>query len=129
MMPPSSLTGRKRHAAEPTFGHEDGAFEGTSRSRHDHELVTHHLEQGVSSQARPLLDSAPREEAAMTAKRSFRVFAPVGDLVLAFQGRQEAARAREALLTGGYDDEDVMQFSSVAVEAVPMRAGVSRRVS
>jgi hypothetical protein len=47
--------------------------------------------------------------------RSFGVFAPVGYLVLAFQEEREAAHAREALLTGGYDDEEVMTFSSEQV--------------
>jgi hypothetical protein len=51
----------------------------------------------------------------MTPPRSFGVFAPVGYLVLAFQEEREAAEAREALLTGGYDDEEVMQFSSQQV--------------
>jgi hypothetical protein len=51
----------------------------------------------------------------MTLPRSFGVFAPVGYLVLAFQEEHEAAQARDALLTGGYDDEEVMQFSSQQV--------------
>ena len=51
----------------------------------------------------------------MTPPRSFGVFAPVGYLVLAFQEEREAAQAREALLTGGYDDDDIMQFSSQQV--------------
>ena len=51
----------------------------------------------------------------MTPPRSFGVFAPVGYLVLAFQEEPEAAQARDALLTGGYDDEEVMQFSSQQV--------------
>ena len=47
----------------------------------------------------------------MTPPRSFGVLAPVGFLVLAFQEEREAAQVRESLLTGGYDDEEVMQFS------------------
>lgn len=47
----------------------------------------------------------------MTAMRSFGIFAPVGYLVLAFQEERDAAQTREALLTGGYDDADLMQFS------------------
>ena len=53
----------------------------------------------------------------MTPPRSFGVFAPVGYLVLAFQGPEDAANARDALLTGGYDHEEVMQFSSQQVIA------------
>lgn len=51
----------------------------------------------------------------MAPPRSFGVFAPVGYLVLAFQEEQEAAQAREALLTGGYDSDEIMQFSSQQV--------------
>jgi hypothetical protein len=51
----------------------------------------------------------------MTPPRSFGVFAPVGYLVLAFREAREAAQVRESLLTGGYDDEEVMQFSSQQV--------------
>jgi hypothetical protein len=46
----------------------------------------------------------------MTRPRSFGVSAPAGYVVLAFREEREAGHAREALLTGGYDD--VMQFSS-----------------
>ena len=47
--------------------------------------------------------------------RSFGVFAPVGYLVLAFPGEVEAAQAREALLTGGYEEDEAMMFSSQQV--------------
>jgi len=53
----------------------------------------------------------------MTAPRSFGVFAPVGYLVLAFQQEQEAAHAREALLMGGYDDDEIIEYSSQQVIA------------
>jgi hypothetical protein len=53
----------------------------------------------------------------MTPPRSFGVFAPVGYLVLAFQEERDAAHTREALITGGYDDDEVMQFSSQHVMA------------
>ena len=49
--------------------------------------------------------------------RSFGVFAPVGYLVLGFPGEAEAAKARAALLTGGYEDDEVMAFSSQDVIA------------
>jgi hypothetical protein len=51
----------------------------------------------------------------MTPPRSFGVFAPVGYVVLAFQEEREAAQARQALLTGGYEDDEVMPFSSQQV--------------
>ena len=47
--------------------------------------------------------------------RSFGVFAPVGYLVLGFPGEAEAAKARATLLTGGYDEDEVMMFSSQQV--------------
>jgi hypothetical protein len=45
------------------------------------------------------------------------VFAPVGYLVLGFPGEAEAAKARAALLTGGYEDDEVIAFSSQEVIA------------
>jgi hypothetical protein len=48
-------------------------------------------------------------------QRSFGVFAPVGYLVIAFPGEAEAAKAREALLTGGYEEDEVLRFSSQQV--------------
>jgi len=47
----------------------------------------------------------------MAPPRSFGGLAPVGYLVLAFQEERDAAQAREALLPGGYDDDEVMPFS------------------
>jgi hypothetical protein len=38
------------------------------------------------------------------------VFAPIGHVVLAFATDVDAARAREALLTGGYEADEVLQF-------------------
>jgi hypothetical protein len=49
--------------------------------------------------------------------RSFGVFAPIGYLVIAFPGEAEAARAREALLTGGYEEDEALMFSSQQVIA------------
>jgi len=40
------------------------------------------------------------------------VFAPIGYLVIAFPGEAEAAKARAALLTGGYEEDEVMMFTS-----------------
>jgi hypothetical protein len=47
--------------------------------------------------------------------RSFGVFAPIGYLVIAFPGEAEATQAREALLTGGYEDDEALMFSSQQV--------------
>ena len=44
--------------------------------------------------------------------RSLGVFAPIGYLVIAFPGEAEAAKARAALLTGGYEEDEVMMFTS-----------------
>jgi hypothetical protein len=52
---------------------------------------------------------------AVTPPRSFGVFAPVGYVVLGFPGQTEAAKARQALLTGGYEEDEVMAFSSQQV--------------
>ena len=48
-------------------------------------------------------------------QRSFGVFAPVGYVVLAFPEPEEAGKAREALLTGGYEDDEIMFFTSQQV--------------
>lgn len=56
---------------------------------------------------------APSEEATMTAMRSFGIFAPVGYLILAFQEERDAAQTREALLTGGYDDDELMHSAAI----------------
>ena len=53
----------------------------------------------------------------MAPPRSFGVFAPIGYVVIAFPGDAEAARARQALLTGGYDDGEIMTFSGPQVVA------------
>jgi hypothetical protein len=53
----------------------------------------------------------------MTLPRPFGVFAPVGYLILAFQEDSDAAHAREALLTGGYDDDEILRFSGQQVIA------------
>ena len=47
--------------------------------------------------------------------RSFGVFAPIGYLVIAFPGEAEAVQAREALLTGGYEEDEALMFSSQQV--------------
>ena len=47
--------------------------------------------------------------------RSFGVFAPIGYLVIAFPGEAEATKAREALLTGGYEEDEALMFSSQQV--------------
>lgn len=49
----------------------------------------------------------------MTAMRSFGIFAPVGYLILAFQEERDAAQTREALLTGGYDDDELMHSAAI----------------
>lgn len=43
---------------------------------------------------------------------SFGVFNPVGYLVLAFEDDNTAARARDALRDAGFDDEDVLMYTS-----------------
>jgi hypothetical protein len=48
---------------------------------------------------------------------SFGVFAPVGYIIVAFPNDAEAAKAREALLTGGYADDEVLAFSGHQVVA------------
>ena len=40
--------------------------------------------------------------------RMFGVFSPIGHVVLAFASDTDAARAREALLTGGYEEDEVL---------------------
>ena len=49
--------------------------------------------------------------------RLFGVFTPIGHVVLAFATDTDAARAREALLTGGYEADEVLQFRSDEVIA------------
>jgi hypothetical protein len=49
--------------------------------------------------------------------RLFGVFTPIGHVVLAFANAADAAQAREALLTGGYEADEVLQFHSDEVIA------------
>jgi len=49
--------------------------------------------------------------------RLFGVFTPIGHVVLAFTNDADAAQAREALLTGGYEADEVLQFRSDEVIA------------
>jgi hypothetical protein len=49
--------------------------------------------------------------------RLFGVFTPIGHVVLAFANDADAAQAREALLTGGYEADEVLQFRSDEVIA------------
>ena len=42
--------------------------------------------------------------------RTFGVFSPIGHVVLAFATDTDAARAREALLTGGYEEDEVLHY-------------------
>jgi hypothetical protein len=51
----------------------------------------------------------------MARLRSFGVFAPVGYVIIAFPGDAEAAKARQALLTGGYEDDEIMTFTGQEV--------------
>jgi hypothetical protein len=53
----------------------------------------------------------------MAPPRSFGVFAPIGYVVMAFPGEAEAAEAREALRTGGYDDDEILTFTGAQVVA------------
>jgi hypothetical protein len=53
----------------------------------------------------------------MAPPRSFGVFAPIGYVVIAFPSEAEAAKARQALLTGGYEDGEIMTFSGSQVVA------------
>ena len=48
----------------------------------------------------------------MDLPRSFGVFAPVGWVVIAFPGEREAAYARDALVTGGYEADEIVTFGS-----------------
>jgi hypothetical protein len=43
---------------------------------------------------------------------SFGVFSPTGHVVMAFVSDDRAARARKALLAGGFSEDDVTPFSS-----------------
>jgi hypothetical protein len=49
--------------------------------------------------------------------RRFGVFAPAGYLILAFPAQGDATRAREALLTGGYEPDEIMVFTGEQVFA------------
>jgi hypothetical protein len=49
--------------------------------------------------------------------RSFGVFSPIGYVVLAFPTDADATRAREALLGGGYAEDEVLQFTAAEVQA------------
>ena len=49
--------------------------------------------------------------------RRFGVFAPVGYLILAFREQADAAQARDALLTGGYEADEILWFNSDEVIA------------
>ena len=49
--------------------------------------------------------------------RSFGVFAHIGCLVIAFPGEAEATKACEALLAGGYEDDEALMFSSISILA------------
>lgn len=44
--------------------------------------------------------------------RSFGAFYPTGHIVLFFANKGDAERAREALLTGGYEDGEIVILSS-----------------
>lgn len=49
--------------------------------------------------------------------RRFGIFTPVGYLILAFREQTDATQARDALLTGGYESDEIMWFSSEQVVA------------
>jgi hypothetical protein len=49
--------------------------------------------------------------------RSFGVFSPIGHVVLAFPSDTDATRAREALVGGGYAEDEVLQFTAAEVQA------------
>jgi hypothetical protein len=72
---------------------------------------------GVSTLADAGGDREPEAHGQSAPPRSFGVFAPVGYLVIGFPGEAEAAQARAALLTGGYEQDEVMMFSSQQVIA------------
>jgi tRNA(Leu) C34 or U34 (ribose-2'-O)-methylase TrmL len=44
--------------------------------------------------------------------RSFGAFYPTGHIVIFFANKGDAERAREALLTGGYEDNEIVVLSS-----------------
>jgi hypothetical protein len=46
---------------------------------------------------------------------NFGVFAPIGYVVIALPGEREARETLAALLTGGYDEDEVMVFTSEQV--------------
>src|SRR5689334_14966154 len=49
--------------------------------------------------------------------RRFGVFAPVGYLIIAFRDPNDATQARDALLTGGYEADEIMWFDAEQVVA------------
>ena len=58
--------------------------------------------------------------------RLFGVFYPTGHAVIAFASDADAAQAREALLTGGYEEDEVLRFRSdeVIADAEQTRANI-----
>ncbi len=58
--------------------------------------------------------------------RLFGVFNPIGHVVIAFATDADATQAREALLTGGYEEDEVLQFRSdeVIADAEQTRANL-----
>jgi hypothetical protein len=65
-----------------------------------------------TSDGRNCAGNVHASEAGMEMPRSFGVFAPVGWVVIAFPGAPEATRAREALVGGGYDEDEVVMFAA-----------------
>jgi hypothetical protein len=48
--------------------------------------------------------------------RAFGVFSPTGYVVLAFPKDADATKAREALLGGGYDEDEILQATAAEVQ-------------